>query len=307
MGKSATKKRRERRKRKLVRDRWKSYATSLNMLRFDNCAAKFLSRKRPGVLTSQLAALPAQAGKKQSFGLSGPCDPRFLNRTVEESIPAVSRDSRGFRGLEEVLMDNPSMKFEGISPSSLKIAAKSALQVTEDVTAKWLQKWCPNMDFAEIFDHIRSMDYFEENYTHNLFMVPPQAMDIKATGTTLANLYRNCHRVYSKYPVLESHHVAEVFEQCIIVCSVLKDKKSADLLRETMDVVNWSPVRLGCKKLDVQIKLSDRLDEITATGEERMKSEKALLKLALTNYEIHRQKFSIKIIQQVQKLLESSK
>ncbi|KAG4223162.1 hypothetical protein PC116_g28367 [Phytophthora cactorum] len=210
------------------------------------------------------------------------------------------------RSLEDVLMDNPEKEFKGISHHTLNLVAKSALHVTDEVMVKWLHKWCPCMDFALIFDWIRSTDYVENDYKHNLYMVPPEAMDIKGTGTTLANLFRKCRGVYSKYNVLQVPNVVEVFDHCIILCRVLKNEKCASLLHKTKEFVQWLPLGLSCKELEVKKNLSRKLDQIPTSCRDRDVWEKELLDSALLEFEIHRQEFTVQLMQQVKVLLDSS-
>ncbi|KAI1650806.1 uncharacterized protein F4817DRAFT_368141 [Daldinia loculata] len=303
MGTKRTKKRREGRRRKSQQDQWRSYATASDMLRFSNCTGRSAFRQQPGFRVLGPAIQLKQTGKKQPFGHPSPCDSRFAKPTLVTQVATIAPAPRS---LGDVLMDNPEKRFEGISQDILDLAAKSALQVTDEVTVKWLHKWCPYMDFALIFDWIRSMDCVENNYKHNLYMVPSEAMDIKGTGTTLANLYRNCRLVYSKYPVLKMPNVVEVFDQCIIVCRVLKNEKCTDLLQKTKEIIQWLPVGLGCKELEVQRKLSRNLNKVSPSLEDGKKLEKELLDAALVEFEIHRQEFTIKLLQQVKLLLDSS-
>ncbi|KAI1658482.1 hypothetical protein F4813DRAFT_395776 [Daldinia decipiens] len=303
MGTNRTKKRREGRRRKSQQDQWKNYATAPDMLRFNSCTGRLALRQQPGFRPLGPAIQPKQAGKKQPFGHPSPCDSRFAKPTL---IIQTATVTPALRSLGDVLMDYPKKRFEGISQDILDLAAKSVLQVTDEVTVKWLHKWCPYMDFALIFDWIRSIDCVENNYKHNLYMVPSEAMDIKGTGTTLANLYRNCRVAYSKYPVLKMSNVVEIFDNCIIVCRVLKNEKCTDLLKRTKEIIQWLPVGLGCKELEVQRKLSRNLNNLSPSLKDRNKLEEELLDAALVEFEIHRQEFTIKLLQQVKLLLDSS-
>ncbi|KAI0111871.1 hypothetical protein F4814DRAFT_460916 [Daldinia grandis] len=302
MGTNRTRKRRENRKRKSRRDQWRNYATAPDMLRFGNCTSRLTSSQQPGFRLLGPVIQPKQTSKQQPFGHPSPRDSRFTKPTLTAQAVTIAPAPRS---LGDVLMDYPEKRFEGISQHILDLAAKSALQVTDEVTVKWLHKWCPCMDYTLIFDWIRSMDCVE-NYKHNLYMVPSEAMDTRGTGTTLANLYRNCRTVYSKYPVLKMSNVVEIFDQCIIVCRVLKNEKHADLLQRTKQIIQWLPVGLGCKELEVQRRLSRNLNKISASSKDGKKLEEELLDAALVEFEIHRQEFSIKLLQQVKSLLGSS-
>ncbi|KAI0848266.1 hypothetical protein F5Y00DRAFT_262652 [Daldinia vernicosa] len=303
MGNNRPRKRREGRIRRSQQNKWKGYATAPDMLRFNNCTSKVASRQQPRSRPSRPAVQPKQTGKKQPFGHPSPCDSRFTKPTL---IIQKANTAPAPRSLGDVLMDYPEKRFDGFNQDVLVLVAKSALQVTDEATVKWLHKWCPCMDFALIFDWIRSMDCVENNYKHNLYMVPSEAMDIKGTGTTLANLYRNCRAVYSKYPVLKMSNVVEVFDQCIILCRVLKNDKCRGLLQEAKQIIQWLPVGLGCKELEVKRRLSRNLNEIPASLEDRKELEEEFLDTALVEFEIHRQEFTVKLLQQVKLLLDSS-
>ncbi|KAI1470773.1 uncharacterized protein F4812DRAFT_469289 [Daldinia caldariorum] len=305
MGSIRTERRREGRRRQSQKNKWKSYATAPGMLRFNNCVGKFPLSQRLSSRSFRPAAWIVQTSKKQLFGSPTPCDSRFSKPTLRfMAMPAPA--SHTMRGLADVLMDNPEMRFKGINHDTLDLAAKAALQVTDEVMVKWLHKWCPHMDFALIFDWIRSVDYVEDHYEHNLYMVPSEAMDIQGTGTTLAKLYRNCRQAYSKHSDLQVPNVVEISDHCTIVCRVLKNEKCADLLEKTKEVVQWAPLGLGCKELEVKKTLSRKLDQIPASHQDRKGLEKELLDAALVEYEIHRQEFTIQLMQQVKVLLDTS-
>ncbi|KAK6957825.1 hypothetical protein Daesc_000614 [Daldinia eschscholtzii] len=308
MGSKRTIKRREGRRKQSQRNKWKSYATAPGMLRFNNCADKFPLSQQHDTLTLGPAVQFPHSGKKQRFGYPSPCDYRFSKLTVVLATLVVKPTPiyHTMRSLEDVLMDNHEKEFKGISHHTLNLVAKSALHVTDEVMVKWLHKWCPCMDFALIFDWIRSTDYVENDYKHNLYMVPPEAMDIKGTGTTLANLFRKCRGVYSKYNVLQVPNVVEVFDHCIILCRVLKNEKCASLLHKTKEFVQWLPLGLSCKELEVKKNLSCKLDQIPTSCRDRERWEKELLDSALLEFEIHRQEFTVQLMQQVKVLLDSS-
>ncbi|KAI1805276.1 hypothetical protein F4811DRAFT_552093 [Daldinia bambusicola] len=305
MGSIGTNRQRDNRRRQSQKNKWKSYATAPGMLRFDNCVGKFPLSQRLRSRSFRPAAWFVQTSKKPLFGSPTPCDSRFSKLTLE-LMAKPAPVSHTMRGLAEVLMDHPEARFEVVSSDTLDLAAKSALQITDEVMIKWLHKWCPRMDFALIFNWIRSIDYVEDDYEHNLYMVPPEAMDIKGTGTTLAKLYHKCRQAYSKHSTLQVPNVVEILDHCIIVCRVLKNEKCADLLEKTKEVVQWVPLGLGCKELEVKKNLSHKLDKIPTSHQDRKGLEKELLDAALIEYEIHRQEFTVQLMQQVKVLLDSS-
>lgn len=211
------------------------------------------------------------------------------------------------RTLEDVLRDYPEVQFKGIDESALNLAADAVLRVTDEATWEWLQKWCPRANLVEVFHHIIPEACTTKAARTTQFVVPDEAMAIKGLDTTLAKLFCNCRAVRAKYSALQPINVADIIDNCILLCVVLNDKKRADLFKELKELVQWLPVGLSCKMLNVQKGASEAISRnLLASPSVRREQEKNILDNAVYDYEQHRVQFKVQLLERVKTLLDAT-
>ncbi|KAI2469357.1 hypothetical protein F4781DRAFT_431406 [Annulohypoxylon bovei var. microspora] len=275
---------------------WEVHATDPNLLNFSNCTQENLRGLLKGAHVE---------GLNQPFGHPGHLDYRFAN-IVHETRSITDAPDSSQRSLEDVLKDHPEMKFLGLPTSALISTADSIFQVANEVTLKWLRKWCRNMKLSDVFDRIRAGDDLDEVAKECEFVVPSAALGTKFTGTTLAKLYQECHSIYVKHSVNpQARDVTLIADHCITLCRVLKDEKTAEFLELLKKFIHWLDIGLGCKLLEVQkeasrkIVLDAALDPTTA--KER---ESKTMDLAYATYNVIRMEYSIEMLVKTKATLE---
>ncbi|XXG99112.1 Phenylalanyl-tRNA synthetase, beta subunit, cytoplasmic [Hypoxylon texense] len=241
-------------------------------------------------------------GSKPSFGCPGPRDSRFEKLVwAPQPVPAVPAE----RALEDVLREHPEVKFEGIDKSALSFTAKAVLQVANEATWGWLHRWCPDVfaSIASIASEIRT----DHGATVNPPIVPAEAMDFRGIDAPLAKLYCNCLAAGAECPVVRPVDVVATIDNCIIFCLVIKDEKRVNPLRVLKDMVQWIPIGLGCKMLDVQKKASQEISRNARTALNISKREEGMiLDKAMRTYEKHRLGFKAQLLDQVKVLLDAT-
>lgn len=60
---------------------------------------------------------------------------------------------------------------------------------------------------------------------------------------------------------MTSLNLARAFDQSSVICQVVKDNKRRVLIKKAKQKVEWLPVGLDCKKLDIQRRAMQRLRE----------------------------------------------
>ncbi|KAI1409413.1 hypothetical protein F5Y13DRAFT_203595 [Hypoxylon sp. FL1857] len=299
-----------------LRNNWAAYTATLGLLNFANCVSKNRQLHAQNSVTMaggyrSSIMKPEDVGDSvhlsdiayQQFGRPGPCHPQFKNRVWVTQIAPISPQKRSF---QDVLSDYPEMQFGGLCPVALKTAADSIMGLTNEVLLTWLYKWCPNVNLSITFDYIRAQDYREPSKAW-AYLVPAEAMCIRATRTTLSKLYSQCRAVRQKHPYPSPFELAEIAHHCIILCQVLKNHKSADLINKLAKVVQWLDIGLGCKKMDAQRDAAQELDRLFFSCAEAPKIiEEKILKAALVTYEIHQAQFTTTLLEQVKALVDST-
>ncbi|KAI1775168.1 hypothetical protein F4818DRAFT_451577 [Hypoxylon cercidicola] len=241
---------------------------------------------------------------ERPFGCPGPRDSRFEKLVwVPQTTPAIPAE----RALEDVLREHPEMKFEGIDTGALSATAKAILQVTNEATWQWLQKWCPCTNLAGAVEFLTRGNRADRAATVESLAVPAEAMDPRGIDTPLVKLYRNCCATSAECPAIRPVDVVGIIDNCIIFCLVLKDNERACLLRRVKELLQWIPIGLGCKMIDVQKTASQEISRIARTNLhiDRQK-ERIILDGAMLMYAKHRCDFEAKLLEQVKMLLDAT-
>ncbi|KAI0152334.1 hypothetical protein F4776DRAFT_24219 [Hypoxylon sp. NC0597] len=237
------------------------------------------------------------------FGLPGPRDPRFQNRVwVPEPAP-VGRERRTF---QDVLSEHPEVQFGGLNREAIKSVADTVFEITTEVILTWLRKWCPNIDLASVLED-KIKDQQENPAELPVFIVPTESMNIRPTGTTLANLYRKCREVSDKNSRPSPLEFAQIADHCLIICQVLKDEKSVDIINKIKTIVQWQHIGLDCKKKTVLQDAAEEMEQNNSFHPAVIESrEEAILKFVTNAYELHQFQFMIAMLQQVKDLFEAN-
>ncbi|KAL7627581.1 hypothetical protein AAE478_001774 [Parahypoxylon ruwenzoriense] len=291
---------------------WETYVTARGMLGFGGCAdlchenhhsptLEDKSSQGGRAIQSQVLEQPNsyQTTNQNEFGHPSPRNPQFKELIlIPEPAPILPTK----RTLEDVLRDYPEKQFKGFDQNSLNLTAKTVLQVTDEVILHWVRRWCPRMNFTDVFDRIRPEGSAEEPRAGEIRVVPIEALDLKGFSITLANLFRRCHTVRPKHADLRLVDVVEIIDRCIIICVVIKDEIRKSPLVELKKMLQWLPIGLDCKRLEALRGARAQLRKAnTCFGDEK---EKEILDDALCIYEWHRETFRIELLKQLKAFLD---
>ncbi|KAI1095907.1 hypothetical protein F5B19DRAFT_503160 [Rostrohypoxylon terebratum] len=268
-----------------IRSNWEVYATDPKLLNFDKCDGKnkqALSKDK-AVLTQ--VPKPRLEASDQKFGVPGDRDQRFttLTHRAQQSIEAADPDQIS---LQDVLKKHPELKFPGIDEELFETLARHINKITLEVTLKWVRKWCPEMKLSNV-----------SQYAPSSHAVPTEALDMRFTKRKLTEVFGDYREAWAAHGVKpDARDVASLAEASIILCSVLKDNKTADLMNKLKDVTLWLNTGLGCKLLELQREASERLDAGVA--------ESVVVSLLSKSYDAHRQEFNVKLLKHDKELVE---
>lgn len=222
---------------------------------------------------------------------------------ASQPAPAIPAE----RALEDVLREHPEAKFEGIDKSALTVTAKAVLQATDEAAWEWLHRWCPCTDLAEVFESITPEIRTDKAARVKPLMVPAEAIDSRGIDAPLAKLYCNCLAFSAEYPLIRPIDVVATIDNCIIFCLVIKDEKRVKLLKRVKEMVQWIPIGLGCKMLDVQKKASQEIGRNARAAQDiNRREESMILDRAMLTYEKHRSSFKVQLFDQVKILLDAT-
>lgn len=162
------------------------------------------------------------------------------------------------------------------------------------------------MDLSIVLED-KAPDPQENPADRPLFFVPNEAMNIRPTGTTLANLYRKCREVHGKYRHPTPLEFAEVADHCLIMCRVLKDEKSSDMINKVKTIVQWQNIGLDCKKMSILRDAAEEMERNTSLHPAVIQiKEEAILKFVTDAYGLHQFQFMITMLGQVKELFDTT-
>ncbi|KAI1503947.1 hypothetical protein F5X99DRAFT_406625 [Biscogniauxia marginata] len=314
-------------------ERWGKYADSVNMLGFGNLDVPDTHQSsdqhnpdKPGQFGEDLQS----AG---SFGNSKAIASTQLSAVLNNKFGQASPPRYGFsepvwkpqtatavppmeRSLEDLYKDHPEKQLGGIDQSDLNLAAGIILQITNEATMQWLNRWCPNMPWSKLIDATNpdaALDVFSSHYH-----VPMEATSLGNSKTTVAHLFRQCHKLRHECSVIQLKDLFRISDQCILLCEALKDQKRKVLLEKSNEIIQWVSIGLDCKKMSVHRQASDELSKLNQTYRElqesgpvdeklsKSKEEVEILDQAMLSYKEHRTTFSMSLLNGLQVLLEST-
>ncbi|OTA63754.1 hypothetical protein K449DRAFT_394314 [Hypoxylon sp. EC38] len=240
------------------------------------------------------------------FGLPGARNPRFQN-PVGAPLPAPVPVIPGKRTFQDVLSEHPEIQFGGLNREAIRSASMTIFDVTTEVIIAWLGKWCPQVDFASVFKDIENEDQQWNSAELPLLIVPAESMNIRPTGTTLANLYRKCRGAYDKYALPSPLEFAEIADHCLIICQVLKDEKCAEMINKVKTIVQWQHIGLDCMRISVLRDAAEEMERNSSFHPAAIESrEEAILKFVTNAYGLHQFEYMTDMLRQVKELAEAT-
>ncbi|KAI1105825.1 hypothetical protein F4804DRAFT_330911 [Jackrogersella minutella] len=235
------------------------------------------------------------------FGQPAPLDPRFEVQKCESLKTPVAPT---LRGLEDAFKDNPEVVFYGMSQNSLNFTGNALIQIVDEMLVKWLHEWYSGSDIPSIFGNIRAADFLDVDLDKQ-YIVPAKALNVKPTGTTLAQLFRNCVHARNANPEPQATDIVMVAHHCVILCQVLKEEEIAGHIDMVKKVLSWLDVSLGCKLLGLKQEVARDLAHIASLYPTVVRAkEKTLLKALVDKHEVNRAESSSILLAQLKELTD---
>ncbi|KAI0888895.1 uncharacterized protein GGS22DRAFT_196688 [Annulohypoxylon maeteangense] len=274
-----------------VQSEWDVSGVETRLLTFENAPRKNLEVCFIGTPSiTYLQSTPFEDNEvrrstmtKNSLPLGHPDAP--VEKPAERSIfQPIHSD---YKRLKEALNNHPHVQFLGMSMDALSQIVDCIFDVTNEVTLKWVRKWCPTMKLSRVFS-LASCSR----------RVPDEALEMSITLKTLPELYADCREAFQLHgnnP--QACDVAPVANPCIILCQVFKDKKTANLIWDLNQLVQWFRYGLELKAFEVQRKAMIQICLGT-------KKESEILEFAWSTYNIYRAEYSIRALKRMKALLD---
>ncbi|KAI0109708.1 hypothetical protein GGR51DRAFT_104586 [Nemania sp. FL0031] len=299
------------------REGWAQYADCKDMFRFRDLGTLEKTRQPFDNVRGLEPLLVAPPGVQSSF--SSPSSLCYDPKTpVDIQCPP--------RSLDDLYLENPEKKLQvSIDPTTMNIAAGVVLHAATESGYQWLSKWCPHMEFHEVFESI-SIKGGGGELADKKYNVPSHAIDtqsMKTTpATTLVELYRECQDIRSKgsgnvgFPKL-----LKLIDQCTIFVSALKDSERKKLLKNMRFEFQWIPIALDKEKFRILNEARGNLEalnrqlncgaadikvDVHDLNCKRKEGENDILNTITANFNIHRNAFESLILKKLEVLLAST-
>ncbi|KAJ8122215.1 hypothetical protein ONZ43_g1534 [Nemania bipapillata] len=208
------------------------------------------------------------------YGSQTPC---WVRRKVTIPPPERSLDGLYVENLKNKLL-------AVIEPNTMNLAANVVLHVTTESGYQWFNKWCPHMNFREVFEAI-NIQGTESKLASERYNVPQDAID-------------------SSFPKL-----LKLIDQCAMFLRVLGDSERKTLLEQTRSIFQWIPISLSVKKTRVleQAKCSLKaLNKRYNLKKTQGPNELEILDKAAAEFNVCRKTFETQMLDQLNVLLAST-
>jgi hypothetical protein len=228
--------------------------------------------------------------------------------TMFRHIPVTSEPLRE-RSIQDIYLENPEKRLRSIEPSTLYLVAQTIQQIADEAANDWHKATFPGMKWSDAIIADNSDDASSIG-----------TVDINALNSrdyVIAPLLRASKAMVSKNRTISMLALCRIVDQCIAICRLVSDNRRQFLLQKAKEKIEWLPVGLDCKKLDIQrraIRDIDALHENTrrkhvfTTNTEIIRSacveaEINILDQSLVEFQEHRLEFLIDMFQTLKQLL----
>ncbi|KAK9774756.1 hypothetical protein SCAR479_08576 [Seiridium cardinale] len=221
------------------------------------------------------------------------------------------------KSLEDLYEEHPDKRLRGIEPKTLDLVAKTVQQIASEAANDWLKSSCPRTRWCDKVINVEGL--YDFNAPELDYTILDRALSLQGLKNTITSLLVNSRAMTQGTKNMTPLILVRVIDQSIAVCLIAKDAKRRVLLEKTKAKVEWLPVGLDCKKLDIQRRAIQSLEEhYTKTRKELAldrPTERAsrcseweiqILDHALVEFQEYRLEFLIDMLRTLEQLLEAT-
>ncbi|KAI1488202.1 hypothetical protein F5X96DRAFT_685695 [Biscogniauxia mediterranea] len=323
-------------------DGWGQYAASTHMYGFGSLAVSGASQLNNQHITDGFNQRESKNQGANLFGNPDTAIPALVSHSVVCTFGQASPPRHGFdkvvckppaitisppeeRSLEDLYKDYPEKRLKDIDEKALDLAAKVILQITNEATLQWINRWCPGMAWLDLIGAAKPDA--QPIRCRQTYHVPMEATSNGSPVSQVIELFHQCHKRRSQCPNMQMKDLIDITCHCALMCQALKDEKRRVLLGKATDEIKWVSVGLGCKKMHVYKQASVRLAKLNkklgepqnnpglAAGkmlnqEDEMRrretEEKKILDRATKSFHEHRNNFRLMLMSRLQVLMSAT-
>ncbi|KAI1633973.1 hypothetical protein F4809DRAFT_666106 [Biscogniauxia mediterranea] len=322
-------------------DGWGQYAASTHMSGFGSLAVSGASQLNNQHNTDGFNQRESKNQGANLFGNPDTAIPTPLPHSVVRTFGQASPPRHGFdkvvckppaiiisppeeRSLEDLYKDYPEKRLKDIDEKALDLAAKVILQIANEATFQWINRWCPGMAWLDLIGATKPDA--QPIKCRQTYHVPMEATSNGSPISRVIELFHQCHKRRSQCPNMQMKDLIDITCHCALMCQALKDEKRRVLLDKATDEIKWVSIGLGCKKMHVYkqasvrlAKLNKKLGELQnlglAAGEilsqedetrRRETEEKKILDRATKSFHEHRNTFRQMLMSRLQVLMSAT-
>ncbi|KAK6199051.1 hypothetical protein LQW54_010179 [Pestalotiopsis sp. IQ-011] len=223
------------------------------------------------------------------------------------------------RSLEDIYRDHPEKKLRGLEPETLGLVGNTVHQIAQEAANNWLKMACPGTRWNDGIINVEGI--YDFNAPELDYTILDRSLSLQDTKKTVMSLLVDLRALVQDGKTMTSLSLARAFDQSTVICRVVKDNKRRVLLEKAKQEVEWLPVGLDCKKLNIQRRAMQRLREAhekirknhnLAFYSEHMKrhheneAEIQVLDGALIEFQESRLEVRIELLKTVKQLLQAT-
>jgi hypothetical protein len=201
-----------------------------------------------------------------------------------------------------------------MEPETLNLVAQTIQQVADEAANDWLKSSCPKTSWKDKEVCVEALYDFsapQPDYT-----ILHRAPNLQRTKQTVTTLLRNSRATYRNAKFMTPLTLVHMINQCISVCHVVNDLKRKVLLGKAKEKIEWLPVGLDCKKLDIYRRAAKELEQHQIRGRNEdvatrlntntQRREVDILDQALLEFQEHRLEFVNEMLRTLKQVLEAT-
>ncbi|ETS82763.1 hypothetical protein PFICI_04639 [Pestalotiopsis fici W106-1] len=274
------------------------------------------SLHRAGILSGAQATKPATTFGAPSKPLPG------LQRVAWTTANPEAIANLGLiknKSLEDLYQEYPEKRLRGIEPETLCVVANTVHQVAKEAANTWLKSACPGTRWNDSIVNVEGL--YDFNASELDYTILDRSLCLQVVKKTVISQLGGLRAFIHDTKIMTPLNLLRVIDQSVAICQNVKDNKRRILLEKAKQKLEWLPVGLDCKKLDIHRRANQGLREAhtRVQGEEDLSlysehmkrfneahAETQVLDRALVEFQEHRLMYLIEIFRTLQQLLEAS-
>lgn len=218
------------------------------------------------------------------------------------------------KSLEGLYKEFPEKRLRSIEPDTLELVAKTIYQIASEAANEWLKTACPGTCWNDSIVNVEGL--YDFNSAKLDYTILERARSVQKMKAMVTSLLENSRTMIHETINMKLLELNRLTDDSIAICQIIKDDKRRVLLQRAKEKLEWLPVGLDCKKLDIHRRARRSLVEDRAKIQKGLAQSKPskraelcseaevhVLDRALVEFQEYRLEFVIELFKTLKQLL----